>query len=122
MAIAIRKSLDTPDEVRTPHDARVDVVDLSGAKVARMTLQPGWRWSESIKPIVGGESCQVHHLGVLLAGTIRVVDQGGDETEINAGDAYEIQPGHDAWVVGDTVVIGYEFDQPAAATFAKPTT
>jgi hypothetical protein len=122
MATTTSKSFATPDEVRTPPHTRVEVVDLSGAKVARMTLQPGWRWSESIKPVAGTETCQVHHLGVLIAGTIHVVGADGIETDIGPGDAYEIQPGHDAWVVGETPVVGFEFDQPAAATFAKPTT
>jgi hypothetical protein len=37
----------------TPDITEVEVVDLGSVKAARMTLQPGWRWSECIKPIVG---------------------------------------------------------------------
>ncbi len=114
------KNFDAPDEVRTPPNSHIDVVDLSGAKVARMTLEPGWRWSESVKPIAGTDMCQVRHLGLLTAGTIHVVSTDGTERDIHAGEAYLIEPGHDAWVVGDTAASGFEFDQPAAATFATP--
>ena len=65
MASLNAKSFDTPDETRTPDKTKIDVVDLGGPKAARMTAQPGWRWSDCIKPVVGGDSCQTHHLGVV---------------------------------------------------------
>ena len=119
MSGAMAKAFDAPDELRTPPHASVAVVDLNGAKVARLTLEPGWRWSESIRPIAGTETCQVHHLGVLASGTMHVVAADGTEHDVEAGTAYIIEPGHDAWVVGDSPVIAYEFDGVAAATFAK---
>jgi len=94
-------------------------VTVGGATVGRLTLQPGWRWSESIKPIVGTDACQVHHLGVVLSGTMHILHDDGTEADVGAGDVYNIQPGHDAWVVGDEAVVGVEFDTKAAATFAK---
>lgn len=109
---------DDADEVRTPPLARVDVVHLDGAVTSRSTFQPGWRWSESVKPIAGTETCQVHHVGAVLSG--RVAVQHGDETvELSAGDAYVIEPGHDAWVVGDEPFVALEFDTHAAETYAK---
>jgi hypothetical protein len=60
----------------------------------------GWRWSECIKPIVGGERCQARHVGLLQSGTMHVVHDDGTEQEIAPGHAYVIEPGHDAWVVG----------------------
>jgi mannose-6-phosphate isomerase-like protein (cupin superfamily) len=114
------KSFDAPDETRTPPKAEVDVVDLGTASAARLTLQPGWRWSECIKPAVGGDSCQVHHVGVVVSGRIHVVHDGGDEGEAGPGDAYVIEPGHDAWIVGDDTFVAYEFDSTAAETYARP--
>ena len=105
MSAAMAKAFDTPDELRTPPHASVAVVDLNGAKVARLTLEPGWRWSESIRPIVGTETCQVRHVGVLVSGTMHVVAADGAEHEISPGAAYIIEPGHDAWVVGDDPVV-----------------
>lgn len=118
MTSASSKTFDEPDEARTPPKANVAIVDLNGNKVARLTLEPGWRWSESIKPIAGTDRCQVHHLGVLVSGKMHVVGADGTEIEIGPGAAYEIAPGHDAWVVGDSPLVAYEFDSSAAATFA----
>ena len=114
------KNFDSPDESRKPDKTQLDIVDLGSAKVARMTAQPGWKWSECIKPVVGGDSCQVHHVGYIASGTMHVVHDDGTSAEITAGNAYVIEPGHDAWVVGDTPVLAYEFDSSAAATFARP--
>jgi len=117
--ITVRK-FDAPDETRAPDKAKIDVVDLGPAKAARMALQPGWRWSECIKPVVGGDSCQSHHVGVCISGAMHVVHDDGNESDIGAGDGYVIEPGHDAWVVGDTPVLAYEFDSTTAATYARP--
>lgn len=113
------KQFDAPDETRTPDKTRVEVIDLGATRAARLTAQPGWKWSECIKPVVGGDSCQTHHLGVVVSGTMHVVHNDGTESDIGEGDGYEIQPGHDAWVVGDTTFVGYEFDSSTAAIFAK---
>jgi hypothetical protein len=120
MAGAVSKSFETPDELRTPPRASVAVVDLNGSKVARATFEPGWRWSESVKPIAGTETCQVRHVGVLVSGNLRVAGADGVEYELGPGTAYIIEPGHDAWVAGETPVVGYEFDSAAAASYATP--
>jgi hypothetical protein len=119
MAGVVRKSFGTPDEHRTPDKTEVDVVDLGSVKAARMTLQPGWRWSDCIKPIAGTDSCQLHHEGTVVAGHMHVEHNDGTAIEIGPGDAYVIQPGHDAWIVGDDVFVGYEFDSQAAEAFAR---
>ena len=113
------KRFDAADEVRKPEKATMEVVDLAGVTAARLTAEPGWRWSVCIKPIVGGESCQAHHLGVIVSGTMHVVHSDGTESDIPTGAAYVIEPGHDAWVVGDEPVVAYEFDSSTAQTFAR---
>jgi hypothetical protein len=120
MAAATTKSFDAPDDLRTPPKGNVAVVDLQGAKVARFTLEPGWRWSESVKPIAGTDKCQARHLGVMVSGVIHVVAADGSDLEFGPGTAYLIEPGHDAWVVGDRPVVSFEFDSPAAASYATP--
>lgn len=119
MAGAVKKNFGSPDERRTPEKSEVDVVDLGSVKAARMTLQPGWRWSECIKPIVGTEVCELHHEGMVAAGRMHVLHSDGTELEIGPGDAYVIEPGHDAWILGSEAFVGYEFDSKAAETFAK---
>ena len=111
------RSFDAPDETRTPDKTKVEIVRMGGTSASRMSLQPGWRWSESIKPIAGGERCQMRHVGVLQSGTMHVVHDDGTEQEIGAGQAYVIEPGHDAWVVGDEPVI--VIDWGGAHTWAK---
>ena len=92
---------------------------VGGTTVGRATFQPGWRWSEAIKPIVGTGHCEAHHLGILLAGTLHVVHADGSEGDIGAGEVHSIQPGYDAWVVGDEPAVGVEFDASTVATFGK---
>lgn len=85
------------------------VVEFGDVKVTRMRIKPGWRWSEHIKPMVGTDSCQVRHLGVVTEGRVRVIHDDGTETTYGAGDAYSVMPGHDAWVEGDETVESFEF-------------
>ena len=77
------------------------MVELDDTVVGHMVYQPGWRWSNDVKPIAGTESCQYHHLGLTISGRLRVQMPDGTELEIGPGDVFEIPPGHDAWVVGD---------------------
>ncbi|HET8785622.1 MAG TPA: adenylate/guanylate cyclase domain-containing protein [Candidatus Limnocylindrales bacterium] len=75
---------------------------VGGLAIGRAILEPGWRWSEDVKPIVGTEWCEVHHLQLVISGRLAVRLADSDEAdEFVAGDLIDIPPGHDAWVVGD---------------------
>jgi quercetin dioxygenase-like cupin family protein len=113
------KNFSSPDEIRRPPNAEIDVVTVSQQTIGRFTFEPGWRWSESIKPIVGTDSCQVTHVGYCLAGSLEVELTSGEKATVHAGDTYTIPPGHDAWVVGDETFVGLEF--MSAARFATHT-
>lgn len=117
MSSLISKSFDVPDETRTPDKTKVEVIRLGGASVARLTFQPGWRWSECVKPVAGTDSCQARHVGTIVAGRLHVIHDDGTEAEVRRGDAYVIEPGHDAWVVGDEAAVAFEFD--SAETYAR---
>ena len=95
------KSHDQPDEVRSPDKTRVEVVRLPGFTLGRLKMQPGWRWSACIKPVVGTDSCQVSHVGHAVSGRLTVKMNDGSQKSIAAGDSYTIPPGHDAWVEGN---------------------
>src|SRR5215212_5631417 len=114
-----RKRFHDAIDVRHFPRGRVDVVELDDVVVGRMTYEPGWRWSNDIKPIAGTEWCTYHHLGVSLSGRIRVETPDGTELEIAPGDVFEIPPGHDAWVVGDEPWVSVDFE--AMRTYARPT-
>ena len=113
------KSFDSADEVRTPPKTKVEVVDLGGAKAGRFTMEPGWKWSECIKPVVGTDSCQNRHVGVVVAGSLHVVADDGSEADLSAGDVYAIEPGHDAWVTSGESFVGYEFESGTAESYAR---
>lgn len=119
MAGIVKKNFDSADETRTPAKTRLDVVDLAAGKVARFTLEPGWRWSETIKPIVGTDMCEARHVGTVISGRMHVTHSDGTELEVGPGDAYIIEPGHEAWVVGDEPFRGFEFESRTAETFAE---
>jgi hypothetical protein len=112
------KSFDAPDETRAPDKTKVDVVRLGGATVARFTFQPGWRWSQCVKPVVGTDSCQARHVGAIVSGRVHVRHDDGTEGEVGPGDAYVIEPGHDAWVVSDEAAVALEFE--SAETYGRP--
>jgi hypothetical protein len=103
------RNMDQPDESRTPDKTEVNVVQLGGNEVGRFTFQPGWRWSECVKPVVGTDSCQASHLGYVVSGRIHVVHEDGTAGDVGPGEAYMIEPGHDAWVIGDEPFVGLEF-------------
>jgi hypothetical protein len=110
MAGVESRNFDSPDETRTPDKTRVDVVRMGGTTAGRFAFEPGWRWSDCVKPVVGTESCQARHVGVVHSGRLAIKHEDGTELEIGPGEAYVIEPGHDAWVVGEEAAVVIEFD------------
>src|SRR5829696_8869450 len=106
------KRFDSPDETR-PFEGRgkADVVNLAGRPIARGVFEPGWRWSENIKPIAGTDSCEVSHFGYIVSGRMRVQMDDDSEAEIGAGDVVAIPSGHDAEVVGDEPCVMLDFGE-----------
>ena len=119
MAGVQTRSFDSPDETRTPDKTNIAVVRMGDTSAARFAFEPGWRWSDCVKPVAGTDSCQARHVGVVQSGTLHVVHDDGTEQDLAPGDAYVIEPGHDAWVVGDEGFVGFEFESRAAEEYAK---
>lgn len=119
MAGVEKLDFDSPDETRTPEKTQVHVVRVGGTTVGRLTLEPGWEWSECIKPVAGTDSCQVRHVGIVQSGRMRVEHEDGTEVDLVAGDAYVIEPGHLASVVGDENFVALEFESRAAEEYAR---
>jgi hypothetical protein len=107
----------SPDETRKPDKTTIDLVNIAGGQIGRYTFQPGWRWSECIKPIVNTDSCQVQHVGYVVSGTLHVKHTDGSEVDVTPGNVYSIAPGHDAWNTRQEPVVVVEFQ--GAANFAK---
>jgi hypothetical protein len=108
------KNLDTPDEKRSFDNGELHLVHLTGATIARASFRPGWRWSTDVKPLVGTDSCQGHHVAYVVSGRLHVRMDDGVELEFGPGDAHVVAAGHDAWVVGDEPCVTVDFI-PAAS-------
>jgi hypothetical protein len=109
---------DQPDETRAFPHGRWDVVHVGESTVARGTLEPGWHWENDVKPIVGTDSCQQRHVGFMVSGQLQVTMQDGSEATLTPGQAYIIEPGHDAWTVGEEAVVAIEYASRSAASYA----
>jgi len=106
------KNFDSPDEVRPfEGNGQAEVVNLAGRTVGRGTFEPGWKWSDNVKPIAGTDSCEVSHLAYVAAGRMIVHMDDGSDTEVSAGQVIAIPPGHDAEVVGDEACVMLDFGE-----------
>jgi hypothetical protein len=80
---------------------------LRTAAIGFGTYEPGWRWSVHAGPQTGRDSA--NHIGYVISGRMMVKDPSGNEVEIGPGWAFEVGPGHDAWVVGEAPCIALDF-------------
>ena len=110
--------------IGTPHETRpfkahghMDVVTLGDFTLGRGTFEPGWRWSEDVKPIAGTDSCQTRHTGYCISGQMVVLPDDGAEFTLSPGDVVVIEPGHDAWTLGDQACV---FVDTGVAAYALP--
>jgi quercetin dioxygenase-like cupin family protein len=117
----IRMSLDQPDEVRPfeQGSGHLDLVVTQAGPVGRAVFEPGWRWSEHVKPIAKTESCQAPHMGYVISGAMTVVMDDETREDFTAGDVMIIPPGHDAWTVGDEACV--VVDWTGVGDYAKRT-
>jgi mannose-6-phosphate isomerase-like protein (cupin superfamily) len=113
------KTLDKPDERRDYPRGHLEAVHMTGLDFAVATFEPGWRWSESVAPIAGTDSCQIHHNGYVVSGRMHIRMDDGAESEVGPGDVFVCAPGHDAWVVGDEQCVVYDFAGSMAREYAK---
>jgi hypothetical protein len=110
MVKMLKKNLDTsPDEVRKFENGKIELANLGDVTIGRAVLEPGWSWEKCVKPIVKTDSCQAPHTQYIVSGRIKVVMDDGTEEEFGPGDVAVIPPGHNAWVVGNELVVGIDF-------------
>ncbi len=93
------------DEVREFPNGRAEIVKIGGAEIGRLVLQPGWRWSDDVKPIAGTDSCLAPHFQYHVSGRLNIRMDDGTEFVAGPGDVTSLPSGHDAWVVGDEPVV-----------------
>jgi class 3 adenylate cyclase len=109
MADVLRKSVDEPDEVVDFPNIRTEIVHLGDLTVGRMVNRPGWRWSKDVRPTVGGEWCQIRHVGYVISGRLGLDFQDGSSVAFGPGDVFDIPPGHDGYTIGDEPVVQIEW-------------
>ncbi len=117
MATAECKDLNAPDETRSFELGKLDLINIGGGSVGRLTLQPEWRWSEHVKPLAGTELCEAPHFQYHLSGVLHVVMADGTEFDAHPGEVTALPSGHDAWVVGDEPVVVVDWN--GASNYAR---
>jgi hypothetical protein len=118
MAGMQKKGFDQPDETRRFDHGRIDLVALPRATIGRAVFEPGWRWSNDVKPIAGTDSCQAPHTGYVISGRLGTRMDDGQEMEFGSGESFEIPPGHDGWTVGNEPAVVLDFT--GAEHYAEP--
>ena len=111
------KNFNAADEVRTFDKGKLEIINIGGRTIGRATVQPGWRWSKSVKPLVNTKSCEAPHFQYHVSGTLRVKMDDGTERDFKPGDVSLLSAGHDAWVIGDEPVVIVDFQ--GMADYAK---
>jgi hypothetical protein len=111
------REFDVADEVREFSNGRMEILNIGGGVIGRLTLQPGWRWSRDVKPIAGTEWCEAPHFQYTVSGRLHVKMENGDEFELLPGSVSYMPAGHDAWVVGNEPVVLVDWN--GAIQYAK---
>ncbi|HEX6281573.1 MAG TPA: cupin domain-containing protein [Nitrososphaera sp.] len=104
-----KKSLNSPDELITSEKEKIELVNLGGFSIARVTLEPGWSWEKYVKPQEKTDSCQVPHTSLILSGRARTIMDDGTVVDSGPGDVAIVPPGHNTLVVGDEPCIVIDF-------------
>ena len=111
------KSFTAPDETREFPNGHAEILAIGDAEVGRLTFQPGWRWSNDVKPIAGTDSCEAPHFQYHVSGRLAIRMDDGTEMVAGPGDVTSLPSGHDAWVVGDEPAVVVDFY--GASNYAK---
>ncbi|TAM69412.1 MAG: cupin [Microbacteriaceae bacterium] len=110
----------SPSETRTFPHGKAEILHMRNGTIGRLTLEPGWRWSNDVKPIAGTDSCEAPHFQYHVSGQLAIRMDDGQELVAGPGDVTSLPEGHDAWVVGDEAVV--TVDWYGAADYAKAAT
>jgi hypothetical protein len=108
----IVKNFDRPDARPELPKGHAELIQIGEQPVIRGVLEPGWRWSNDWRPMMGTASCEIAHLGVVLSGRMHFEMDDGTGLDAGPDDVYSVPPGHDAWVLGDEPVVTIDFSPP----------
>jgi hypothetical protein len=111
------KSFSMPEETREFPHGRAEILNVGGAAIGRLVLEPGWRWANDVRPIAGTASCEAPHFQYHVSGRLAILMDDGTELVAEPGDVTSLPSGHDAWVLGDEAVV--VVDWFGAGNYAK---
>ena len=111
------KSFGKPDETRDFPNGVAEILRVGDSDIGRLVLQPGWRWSNDVKPIAGTHTCEAPHFQYHVSGRLGIRMDDGSEFIAGPGDITSLPKGHDAWVVGNEPVV--VVDWYGASNYAK---
>lgn len=111
------KTFAKSDEVREFPNGRAEILHVGGVEVGRLMFQPGWRWSNDVKPLAKTSSCEAPHFQYHVSGRLGIRMDDGTEFIAGPGDVTSLPKGHDAWVIGDEPVV--VVDWFGATNYAK---
>ena len=102
---AAKANLNDPDETKVTPKAKLQLVTVGGFTIGLRTLEPGWRWSTSMRAVAKTETCEIRHIGYVLSGHMGFQMDDGTKMEVGPGDVFEVHPGHDTWTIGEEPAI-----------------
>jgi len=111
------KTFSKPDETRDFPHGRAEILNTADGAIGRLVFEPGWRWSNDVKPLAGTASCEAPHFQYHVSGRLAIRMDDGTEFIAGPGDVTSLPSGHDAWVVGDEPVV--TIDWYGASTYAR---
>lgn len=102
---AVKTNVNIPDQTKVTPKAKLQLFIMGGFPFGLRTLEPGWRWTTSMKPIMKTDTCEVRHVGYVISGAMGFSMSDGKKLDVGPGDAFDVPPGHDAWTVGEAPVV-----------------
>src|SRR5271155_192520 len=85
-----KKNYSSTDEIQKLPKAIIETITIGNSIIKRITHNPGWKWSQDVKPLVGMDSCPNHHLFYVLSGRLAIVMTDNKKDELIPGDIVDI--------------------------------
>lgn len=106
MGVLEVRTFDSPDEtIPLGEKVRAECITVGGVTTCRFIFEPGWRFTRHSN----SKPCDAPHAGYIAAGRLRIVMNDGSEAEAGPGAVVTIDPGHDAWTIGDEPCVLIDF-------------
>ncbi len=87
------RSFDAPDETREFPHGHAEHLKIGGGEVGMVVFEPGWRWSNDVKPIANTASCQAPHFQYHVSGRLAILMDDGTEFVAGPGTSPRCRAG-----------------------------